>query len=116
MSNGFYADCAVRLSSETPKKEWSGLDNLEGYEVSVLADGFSVGKYTVFNGSITLLEEASELEVGLPYEHVIEPLPYVADAARPYSPQALRVISGLFRILDTRCFVSTWAAVICRFR
>ena len=104
MSNGFYADCAVRLSSETPKKEWSGLDNLEGYEVSVLADGFSVGKYTVFNGSITLLEEASELEVGLPYEHVIEPLPYVADAARPYSPQALRVISGLFRILDTRCF------------
>lgn len=47
MSNGFYADCAVRLSSETPKKEWSGLDNLEGYEVSVLADGFSVGKYTV---------------------------------------------------------------------
>lgn len=70
----------------------------------MLADGFSVGKYTVFNGSITLLEEASELEVGLPYEHVIEPLPYVADAARPYSPQALRVISGLFRILDTRCF------------
>lgn len=104
MSNGFYADCAVRLSSETPKKEWSGLDNLEGYEVSVLADGFSVGKYTVFNGRITLLEEASELEVGLPYEHVIEPLPYVADAVRPYSPQALRVISGLFRILDTRCF------------
>lgn len=110
--------CRLRRETQfrNAEKEWSGLDNLEGYEVSVLADGFSVGKYTVFNGSITLLEEASELEVGLPYEHVIEPLPYVADAARPYSPQALRVISGLFRILDTRCFVSTWAAVICRFR
>lgn len=70
----------------------------------MFADGFSVGKYTVFNGRITLLEEASELEVGLPYEHVIEPLPYVADAARSRLPQALRVISGLFRILDTRCF------------
>lgn len=104
MSDDFYADCAIKLHSETPQKEWSGLDHLEGQEVSVLADDFSVGKHTVENGSINLLEEATELIVGLPYEHIIEPLPYVADAARPYSPQALRVISGLFRILNTRCF------------
>ena len=104
MSDEFYADCATKLHSETPKKLWSGLEHLEGCEVSVLADDFSVGKYKVENGNINLLEEALEIEIGLPYEHIIEPLPYVADAVRPYSPQALRVISGLFRILNTRCF------------
>ncbi len=104
ISDEFYADCAVKLHSETPKKLWSGLEHLEGCEISVLADDFSVGKYKVENGCIDLLEEASDLVVGLPYEHIIEPLPYVADAVRPYSPQALRVISGLFRILNTRCF------------
>ena len=72
-----------QLNDEIPKKEWSGL-NFNGCEVSVLADSFSVGKYKVSNGGITLLEEASKLEIGLPYEHIIEPLPYVADAARPY--------------------------------
>ena len=104
MSDEFYADCAIKLHSETPKNLWSGLEHLEGCEVSVLADDFSVGKYKVEDGCIDLLEEASDLVVGLPYEHIIEPLPYVADAVRPYSPQALRVISGLFRILNTRCF------------
>ncbi len=104
MSNEFYADCAIKLQAEQSQKDWSGLEHLEGCEVSVLADGFSVGKYMVENGCISLLEEASEVEVGLPYEHIIEPLPYVAEAVKPYSPQALRVISGLFRILNTRSF------------
>ena len=104
MSDEFYADCAIKLHSEMPKKLWSGLEDLDGCEISVLADDFSVGKYKVEDGSIDLLEEASDLVVGLSYEHIIEPLPYVADAVRPYSPQALRVISGLFRIINSRSF------------
>lgn len=104
MSDDVYADCAVTLHSETAQKDWDGLTNLNGCEVVVLADGFSVGKHLVTDNKITLLEEASDLMIGLPYEHVIEPLPYVLEDTKPYSPQALRVISGLFRILDSRSF------------
>lgn len=104
LDKNFYVDSGIKLSSETSQKEWNGMNNLEGCEVAVLADGFSVGKYLVNNGSITLLEEAKELIVGLPYEHVIEPLPYVVDATKPYSPQSLRIISGLFRLIETQGF------------
>lgn len=40
----------------------------------------------------------------MPYEHLIEPLPYMVEAERPYSPKALRVIGARFRILDSKSF------------
>ncbi len=103
-ADGFYVDSGIRLVSETPRKEWSGFDHLEGCEVAVVADGFSVGKTTISGGKITLLEEAGEVVAGLPYEHIVEPLPYMVESNKPYSPSAVRIISGLFRILDTKAF------------
>lgn len=100
----YYSDCSLRLTSETPQRDWSGLEHLEGEEVVVLANGFSLGKFKVEEGEIHLLDEADEIIAGLPYEHLIEPLPYMVEAERPYSPKALRVIGARFRILDSKSF------------
>ena len=100
----YYSDCSLHLTSETPQRDWSGLEHLEGEEVVVLANGFSLGKFKVEEGEIHLLDEADEIIVGLPYEHLIEPLPYMVEAERPYSPKALRVIGARFRILDSKSF------------
>lgn len=104
MDENFYVDCGIKMTSEVEKTLWDGLNHLEGCEVSVLADGFSLGKYTVSDGSINLLEEVREIVVGLPYEHVVEPLPFMLEGVKPFSPKAVRVICGLFRVLNTQGF------------
>ena len=50
----------------------SGLNHLEGEDVTVLADGNEVTGMTVVSGSITLPRAASVVHVGLPYLPVIE--------------------------------------------
>lgn len=99
---GFYVDCGKKLSSETPQTAWEGLEYLEGKTVMVVADDFTVGEFIVIGGKITLHEEAKEIVVGLPYEHIIEPLPFMNDAARPFPPKAYRIVHGQFRIMDSK--------------
>ena len=98
----FYVDCGKKLSSPTLKKEWNGLEYLEKQEVMITADGFTVGSQKVQNGEIHLQEEAQELVIGLPYEHIIEPLPFMVDSARPYPPKAYRMTYGIFRISESK--------------
>ena len=102
LADDYYSDCAIRLTSEQPQRDWSGLEHLEGEEVVVLANGFSLGKFPVEEGEIHLLDEADELLVGIPYEHWIEPLPYMVESERPYAPKALRVINARFRIINSK--------------
>lgn len=52
----------------------SGIDHLEGENVTVLADGNVITGMTVSSGSITLPVEASIIHVGLSYTPVIEML------------------------------------------
>jgi len=52
----------------------TGLDHLEGETVSVLADGFVVDDATVSSGQITLANEASTVQVGLPFTKRVVPL------------------------------------------
>ncbi len=101
-AEGFYADCAKKLVAETAQTEWSGLDYLEGKTLAVVADDFTIGEVKVENGRIKLTEAAKEIIVGLPYEHVIEPLPFMVDSARPYPPKAYRLIYGIFRIISSK--------------
>lgn len=100
--SGFYVDCGRRLTSVTPQREWKNLDYLEGREVMVVADGFTVGTFTVENGGFELLDPALEVIVGLPYEHIIEPLPFMYDSIRPYPPRAYRIVLGIFRIINSK--------------
>ena len=52
----------------------SGLSHLEGQTVAVLADGEYIGTKTVASGQITLTTGASVVQVGLPYDSVVETL------------------------------------------
>ena len=62
-----------------PAGEWyltaggvTGLDHLEGYEVTVVTDGGQHPKRTVVNGAITLDAQASVVHVGLGYNGWLE--------------------------------------------
>lgn len=54
--------------------EVSGLEHLEGQQVSVVVDGATHPVRTVVNGSITLDAQSSKVHVGLPYTGVIKTL------------------------------------------
>lgn len=98
----FFSDCSSRCHSESAVKTFAGWDYLEGKELSVVADGYTVGKFIVNDGTITLHEAACDVKAGLPYEHIVEPLPYMAESTLPYPPKSLRVVQILFRLLNSK--------------
>ena len=104
MENIWWVDGSNKYTSEIPQTLWSGLEDYEGQEISITADGFTIGLCIVKNGTIELDEPASEIIIGYPYEHIIEPLPYMQEGTRPYPPRALRVVQGVFRIINSRSF------------
>jgi hypothetical protein len=61
-----YLDSALTYDS-IPNDTFSGLDHLEGETVAVIADGADRGDFVVESGEITLPEEVSTVEVGLPF-------------------------------------------------
>lgn len=96
--DAYHLDAALSGESETPSTTWSGLEHLEGVEVAVVADGFFRPPVTVESGTVTLAEPASALVIGLPYTHVIEPLPPSAGAD---GGRAARLIEAIFRVEET---------------
>ena len=75
-------DAGVRLSQSPQAVVWTGLDHLEGQTVALIADGLVLERIPVTAGQVILDAPASELVVGLPYSHVIEPMPATFGAAR----------------------------------
>lgn len=102
LSDEFCTDCGFMSSSEKPQKIWEVPECFEGKEIALVADGFTVGSKLVSEGKIELNEPASLLCGGLAFEHIIEPLPFMVDSVRPFPPRALRMILGIFRILNSR--------------
>lgn len=95
-----HLDSALAGEASSPASVWSGLDHLEGRTVSVKADGALLPGHLVTGGAVTLSEPASAVEIGLPYTHIIEPLPPNETAA--VGPgRKVRLVRGLFRLKDT---------------
>lgn len=94
-------DSALTGSVGTPTATWSGLDHLEGDTVSVIADGVVQDDVTVSGGSVTLAQAASDVEIGLPYTHIIKPLPPTATGQGGFGIK-LRLVEGVFRLKDTQ--------------
>jgi hypothetical protein len=94
-------DAALTGSSATPRLDWAGLDHLEGQTVGVVADGAPVADATVSGGEIMLERPAQSVQAGLPYTHIVEPLP--PDLITPGGVLAapLRLVSVTFRLLAT---------------
>jgi len=93
-------DSALTGQSATAKTVWAGLDHLEGYEVSILADGQVQASKTVTSGQITLDEAALEVQVGLPFTHIVKPLPPSAVSGAG-GARRVRLVEASFRLQNT---------------
>jgi hypothetical protein len=92
-------DCALKGEASEAGTLWSGLDQLEGRTVAVVADGLPVGEALVEDGGIRLEYPASRVEAGLAFTHEIQPLP-PAGLTKP-----VRLISATFRLQDTKALL-----------
>ncbi|NBB84293.1 MAG: hypothetical protein GVY28_12925 [Alphaproteobacteria bacterium] len=99
LDDGLPLDSALTGSADPPKADWSGLDHLDGRQVRVVADGVDRGAHTVVGGAVTLDAPAAEVAVGLPFAHVVEPLPPILpDATGLVQGLALRPVESIFRL------------------
>lgn len=100
LDDAVYLDSALSGDSDTAEEYWTGLGHLDGREVHVIADGVVLPPQTVVEGAITLDDPANAITVGLPYTHVIEPLP-PSVMAEGGAGRAVRLVEGIFRLEDT---------------
>jgi hypothetical protein len=96
-------DAGLRLSQSPPAQVWTGLSDLEGREVALVADGVVLERITVAGGQVVLDTPASELVVGLPYRHVIEPMPATFGGAQGGGQDPVyRPVRVSLRLFETR--------------
>jgi hypothetical protein len=99
-------DAAVSATAAAPQVGWGGLAHLETRAVGVLADGAVRPPATVLGGGIAVDPPAAAVQAGLPFRHVIEPLP--AEVVGPGGGGAaartgpVRLVCATFRLLETR--------------
>ncbi|MGG5887987.1 hypothetical protein ACLF3G_12685 [Falsiroseomonas sp. HC035] len=94
-------DAALAGIAALPQDSWSGLAHLEGQQVGLLADGAPRAAETVVDGAIPVEPPAATVQAGLPFRHVIEPLPMALGGASGAAAAPLRLVSATFRILAT---------------
>jgi hypothetical protein len=96
-------DAGLRLDQSPPALVWTGLGHLEGQEVALVADGLVLERTTVTGGQVALDAPASELVVGLPYSHLIEPMPAAFGGARVGSQDPVyRPVRVSLRLFETQ--------------
>jgi hypothetical protein len=96
-------DSGRRLSSSEPSLVWDGFDHLEGHKVAVVADDQAVEPTTVAGGAIMLAAPARTVVAGLPYTHIIEPMPAMLAPGRAGGQDlAYRPIRITLRLLATQ--------------
>ncbi len=94
-------DSGLDTTAGTAKVDWSGFDHLEGDTVRVLADAAPRDDAVVASGAVQLGYVASSIEVGLGFEHVVEPMPPVLSAVNSGLGAKVRPISVTLRVKDT---------------
>ena len=101
-ADDLFADSAVSMSEANPTTTWTGLSHLDGKTVAVVADGAVVDDALVSGGQITLSSPANDVTVGLPYTHIVEPLPPAFSSARGKTQEPLyRPVRLVFRVFET---------------
>ncbi|WP_203071967.1 hypothetical protein [Falsiroseomonas ponticola] len=98
---GIGFDAALSGIAVAEQDVWSGLGHLEGASVGILADGAPRGVLTVSAGAVTLDPPARSVQVGLPFRHVVEPLPMALAGAGGAASAPLRLVSATFRVMET---------------
>ncbi|UEM02618.1 hypothetical protein JL101_021945 [Skermanella rosea] len=101
LDDALHLDAGLYGESDEPAAVWSGLDHLEGRAVGVVADGVLRPDATVSGGAITLDPPARTVEAGLPFTHVVEPLPPSPLSTGGGRGPALRLVQAVFQLEDT---------------
>ena len=100
--NTVFVDAAISLSQGSPTTVWNGLGHLDGHSVTVIADDAVIDNVQVTGGQIVLSEAATNVTVGIPYTHIVEPLPPALSSARGKTQEPLyRPVRLVFRVLET---------------
>ncbi|MBP0446648.1 hypothetical protein J8J14_17880 [Roseomonas sp. SSH11] len=100
-------DDALRLDAAVPAHgsadglAWSGLDHLEGRAVALLADGAPRDRAVVLGGVVTLDAPAGAVQAGLPFTHVVEPMPPETSTGTGARMGPVRLVAITFRLLET---------------
>jgi hypothetical protein len=103
LDDGLMVDSGRRLTAPEPSLVWDGLDHLQGQTVALIADEFVVEQAVVTGGEVTLAQPARQLTVGLPFAHVIEPLPAVLAPGRTVGQApAYRPVRITLRLFETQ--------------
>jgi len=80
IEDAFFVDSGLTYDG-APATTISGLGHLEGEEVSILVDGATHPRRTVTSGSVTLQRAGSKVQIGLPFETLLQTLRLEAGAA-----------------------------------
>ncbi|MGH6916075.1 MAG: hypothetical protein ACREJ0_00025, partial [Geminicoccaceae bacterium] len=106
-------DSGRQLSNPQPGLLWDGFDHLEGQKVAVVADEQAVEPTTVVGGAIMLAAPARTVVAGLPYTHIIEPMPVVLAPGRTGAQDpAYRPVRITLRLLATQSlYIDTGAGL-----
>lgn len=96
------ASCLVdsHLLLTGPAASFSGLDHLEGEEVTLWGDGVDLGTATVSGGSVTLASTVTTLAVGLPYTASFKSARIIVSDTAPFMAAKQITHLGLI-LLDT---------------
>ena len=93
-----FLDAAVSFKSDEGFTSVSGLDHLEGMEVSILADGNPMPVQTVSQGTITLPRAMNQVHVGLGYVARLQTLP-IGLSQSGIKPR--RIVSIVLQVMDS---------------
>ena len=79
-------------ASDAPITSISGLDHLEGEQVTILADGSTHSAKTVSSGAISLDRSASTIQIGLGYESILQTMRIEAGAQQGVAQSRIKRI------------------------
>jgi len=100
-------DHGLILESDTPQSVWDGVGLLDGKQVMVIADGEVLGQFVISGDSLDIGAPALRVALGLPFSHVVEPLPLASGGGRNVAlDAAYRPVRTSFRLLGTHALVA----------
>ena len=98
-----FLDASISKKNTTAFSSITGLNHLEGKEVTVLADGNLIGGLTVQNGAVTLPRAVNTAQVGLPYTALLQTLPVdIMAEDGTLQDRQRRLIQVRLKVLDSR--------------
>jgi hypothetical protein len=91
-------------TAQQVENAYSGLDHLEGEEVSVLGDGSVHPNVTVSGGAVTLTDYFNKVHIGLPYTSALQPMELAVPGAdiRGKQKRISQIIFSFYKTLGAK--------------